>query len=486
MSDLLLVNPGNSTKMYQELTSPLRGIEPPFWAGLIASFIREHGYKVAILDADADNLSPEQTATRAMEYKPRLIAIVVQGCNPSASSTPKMPAARDLLKELKREPSHTKTLIGGLHPSALPERTLREEPVDFVCEGEGFYTILEWLRGNSPERIQGLHYRDGDSVSNPRAEVLPSGELPPVAWDLLDMTKYRAHNWHCLDDIDKRTPYGVIYTSLGCPYDCDICQIKQLYSGRPGIRFRKPEEVVREIDLLVRKYGVRHIKIMDELFAINERRVASFCDPIIKRGYDLNMWAYARVDRVTPPMLKKMKQAGINWVAYGIESASELARLGVAKKLSQERIGKAIEMARAADINIQANFIFGLPDDSLETMQETLAMAEAFNFEYVNMYCCTAYPGSQLYGDATRQGIKLPQNWADYGQYSEGFTPLPTKYLPVDEVVKFRDNAFREYFSRPEYLRKIEGKFGPKAREHIEGMLRYKIQRNQHEAKDLP
>ncbi len=484
MLDLLLVNPGNSAKMYQTLASLLRGIEPPFWAGLLASFIRNHGYSVMILDADAENWSPQYTSEKIAEYNPLLTDIIVLGSNPSASSTPKMTAAGELASALKKQAPHLKTIFSGLHPSALPAQTLREEDIDFVCQGEGFHTILQLLevlksdKGPSGYKIPGLWYlQNGEVIANPPPPLVNPDELPLVAWDLLPMDKYRAHNWQCFDNIDKRQPYAVTYTSLGCPFHCNYCNIHALYNDKPGIRFRSPEKVVEEIDLLVNKYGVRHLKIMDELFTMSEKQVASICDPIIERGYDLNIWAYARIDRVTKPMLVKMKQAGINWVGYGIEAGSERVRRGMGKKFDQDRISQVVEMTREAGIYINANFIFGLPDDDLESMQATLDMMKEYNFEYVNLYCTMAYPGSQLYEDAVRQGIKLPEEWYAYGQYTEETLPLPTKHLSAAEVLRFRDNAFREYFSNPKYLEMIREKFGSKVVEHIKDMLKHEIHR---------
>lgn len=477
--DLLLVNPSDR-KLYQELGTSIAGIEPPFWAGLIASFIRSHGYQVAILDADAENLSPEETAGRAIEYKPLLTAVIAQGSAPATSSTPKMAPAGEILKALKWKAPHLTAIIGGIHPSALPERTLKEEEADFALQGEGFYSILELLNGIHDQgnwlSIKGLWCKNGDS--SPRAKLVSEDELPPVAWDLIDMTKYRAHNWHCLDRLDQRSPYAVIYTSLGCPYHCDFCNIHQMYLGdKPSIRYRKPEDVVEEIDLLVNKYGVRNIKVMDELFTLKRDYVHLLCDLIIGRGYDLNIWAYGRVGLVDYEILKKMKRAGINWVCYGFESASEPVRRGVGKKFGQGPMHRTVLMTRDMGINIQANFIFGLPDDNLDTMVETLEMARAYNFEWVNFYCNCAYPGSKLYDDAIKNGVRLPETWADYGQYSEGFLPLPTKHLSSEEVLRFRDKAFQEYFSRPEYLKMIKGKFGNKATKYIEEMLKHKIKR---------
>jgi radical SAM superfamily enzyme YgiQ (UPF0313 family) len=482
--DLLLVNPGARNQVYGKLGTSLAGIEPPLWCALLAAFVREHGHSVKIIDAEAENLSPEGTAEIIAGESPRLTAVIVLGSNPSASSTPKMTAVGELLRSIKEKAPQLKTVLGGLHPSALPELTLREEAVDYIAQGEGFYTILYLLEtlksGEAPDisHVPGLWYRNNGMVAaNRPAPLVNPDELPLAAWELLPMDRYRAHNWHCFDHINQRQPYAFMYTSLGCPFNCSYCNIHALYNDKPGIRFRSPEKVVEEIALLNRKFGIKNIKFMDELFAIKEDRVNHLCDLIIKGGYDLNIWAYARVDTVNESMLKKMKQAGINWLCYGFESASSKVRSGVAKKTEEEMTRRAIEMTRDAGIYILGNFIFGLPDDDLETMQATLDMAMEYNFEYVNFYMAMAYPGSQLYLDSVKNGVRLPDTWHGYGQFSEDALPLPTKYLSPVEVMRFRDNAFREYFGNPRYLAMIKQKFGQEVVDHIGDMLKNKIHR---------
>lgn len=483
--DLIIVNSRSQKQMYGELSSSFSGIEPPILAGLVAAFVRKYGYSIKMIDADAENLSSECIAEKVKEYNPLLVDIVVAGANPSASSTPKMTAIGELLAALKRKNPQVKTILCGIHPSALPERTLKEEKTDFVCQGESFYTILQLLealksrKALKNQRIKGLWYiRDNKIVSNGWGLLVKNlDELPFVAWDLLPMEKYRAHNWHCFENIEERQPYAVIYTSLGCPFKCSYCNVHALYDGKAGIRFRSPEKVVEEIGFLVKKYKIRNLKIIDELFILKEERVKHICDLIIESGYNLNIWAYARIDTPNQSLLKKMKKAGINWLAYGIESGSKKVRKSVTKRFSQEAIRKTIKMTKSSGINVIGNFIFGLPDDDLETMQETLDMAKELNFTYVNFYTAMAYPGSQLYEDAMQKGIRLPGKWHGYSQYSEETLPLPTKYLSAAEVLRFRDNAFIEYFTNPKYIEMIKEKFGPKVIEHIKGMLKHKIQR---------
>ncbi len=484
MIDLVLVSPCNKKKIYGALHTTLAAIEPPLWLGLTAAFVRERGFQVKVIDAGAENLAPEETADKIANYNPHIVGIIVSGTNPSAS-TMNMPGAGVILRSLKEKSPDVKTYLGGLHPSVLPQRTLLEEEVDFVCQGEGFHTItklLETLKSDTEEKdykINGLWYKkDGKIISNPREELVNDLDmLPFVAWDLLPMDKYKAHNWHCFQDIGSRKPYAVIYTSLGCPYKCSFCCINSIF-GKAGIRYRNPQKVIEEIDILVKNYGVKNIKILDEMFVLNEDHVTGICDLIIQRGYDLNIWAYARIDTINEKILKKMKQAGVSWLAFGIEAGSKKVRDGVAKgRFCRDAIFKSIKMTHDAGIHIGANFIFGLPDDDLATMQETKDLAIELNCEYSNFYVTMAYPGSQLYEDAVNQNTKLPDSWIGFSQYSAETLPLPTKHLTSASVLRFRDKAFEDYFGSSKFLNMLNDKFGSRAVEHVKEMLKVKIKR---------
>lgn len=480
--DIILINPGDRKQVYQDLGKDLAAIEPPFWIAVIAAYLRNNGFSVAVIDSNAENIIPDETARMVNDLNPLLVAVIVYGSNPSAS-TQNMTIAGKICSALKEKTS-SKVAIGGLHPSALPERTFKEESVDFVVEGEGPYTfnaLLKVLRDgkNDYSSVPGLWYRDNGNIkSNPRALLIANLDegLPIGAWDLLPMGKYKAHNWHCFDNIEDRIPYGAIYTSLGCPFSCTFCCINTPF-GKPGIRYRSPELVVDEIGVLVNKYGVRNIKIVDELFILSEKHYMAIVDLIIRRGYDLNMWAYARVDTIKFEHLEKMKRAGINWLGLGIESASELVRDGANKQMRRQDVVDVARRIQDAGIRVGANYIFGLPDDNYETMQETLDMALEINSEWANFYCAMAYPGSKLYEIAIKEGWELPKEWHGYSQHSYETHPLPTKYLTAKEVLKFRDDAFHKYFENPDYLKMVEEKFGKEVNEHIKEMTRTRLKR---------
>ena len=480
--DVVLINPGNRRQIYQDLGSDFSAVEPPFWVAAIASFLRNNDMDVSIIDVNAENITPFETAKKVSSLSPLIAAVIVYGSQPSAS-TQNMSAAGEICKSIKLNTS-SKVAIGGLHPSALPHRTLEETEVDFVIEGEGVFTLLELikkLKGNIKDYsdVSGLwYYENGAVKNNPRPRLIKNLDeiIPSGAWDLLPMEKYKAHNWHCFDDIESRMPYGAIYTSLGCPYSCVFCCINAPF-GKPGIRYRNPELVTKEIELLVNNYGIKNIKIVDELFVLKEKHYMNIVELLLKRGLGLNMWAYARIDTVKPENLKKMKKAGINWLALGIESANPDVRDGADKRMRVNDIKKIVKAIQDSEIRVIGNYIFGLPDDTIETMQETLDMAVELNCEFANFYCAMAYPGSKLYDIAVKERWELPKEWHNFSQHSYGMLPLPTRSLTAGYVLKFRDDAFHKYFENDSYLDMIEKKFSTDVKEHIKKMTKIRIKR---------
>jgi anaerobic magnesium-protoporphyrin IX monomethyl ester cyclase len=482
--DLLLINPGGREKIYQNLGEELTAVEPPLWCRLTAGYVRDRGHSVAIIDSEAEGWGMERVAQEVARRKPRLVGMIVFGHQPSAS-TQQMAAAGPTCRAIKDAAPDTPIIIVGGHVAALPERTLREEVVDFACNSEGPVTIhalLTALVQPAPDdlsKVPGLVWRDGDDIRNNLSPALIKDldqDLHGNAWDLLPMEKYRAHNWHCFDDLGMRQPYASIYTSLGCPYKCSFCCINAPF-GTNRYRMRSPKAVAEEIDQLHNKYGVRTIKIIDEMFVLNERHVLALCDELIARNYGLNIWAYARVDTVKPHLLEKLRKAGIRWLALGIESGSEHVRDGAEKSFSQSEIIEVVRQIQDAGISVIGNFIFGLPDDDERTMRETLDLALELNCEFANFYSAMAYPGSPLYSMAIENGWPLPEHWSGFSQHSYDCLPLPTEKVSSATVLRFRDQAFDTYFASKRYLDMVAQKFGWDTRRHVERMARHKLRR---------
>lgn len=492
--DVVLINPRSRTQVYQGLGNELAAIENPVWAGLMATFVRKQGLSAEIIDAEAEELAPDEVARRITDLDPVLSVVVVYGHQPSAS-TQIMPASGAVAKAIKDASPGSKVLMVGGHVAALPGRTMEEEACDFVGSGEGLFTIVELAKAlkaspGHPElsKVRGLWYRhEGKLDFTPNAPLLQNVdvEMPGIAWDLIPMEKYRAHNWHCFEDL-KRQPYAAIYTTLGCPYHCTFCCIQAPFkSGEKELglketansyRYWSPKLVGDELEKLANQ-GVRNIKIADEMFVLNKKHVMGICDEIISRGLKFNIWAYARIDTVKEGMLPKLKEAGFNWLAFGIEAANSRVQADVDKRFNEEDVYDTVAKVKAAGIHIIGNFIFGLPEDDEASMQETLDMALNLNCEFANLYSAMAYPGSPLYNMALAQNWELPEKWSGYSQHSVDSKPLRTKYLSGAEVLAFRDAAFQKYFNAPSYLNMVAEKFGQETVDHIRQMTSHKLVR---------
>lgn len=483
--DIIFINPGNLHDVYQNLASTFSAIETPSLIALFASYMRNKQASVDIIDAPAFGFSPEKVADIiSKHFNPSLIVMVVYGYQPSAS-TQNMPAASVTCTAIKKLMPDTKILMTGTHPAALPRQTLTEEDVDFVCSGEGpetIFQVMENLNNNNDDfsDVPDLYYYDNKKIKSTKPGKLISdldSAMPEPALDLLPMEKYRAHNWHCFEDINHRQPYASIHTSLGCPYHCSFCCINAPF-GKSSYRMWSPDNVIKQIDILVNDYNIKNIKIVDEMFVLNKNHVLGICERIIDRGYDLNIWAYARIDTIKDEYLESLRAAGIRWLALGIESASKHVRDGVEKgRFGTSDILNIIKKIKDADINVIGNYIFGLPDDDLDTMQETLDMAIKANCEFANFYSAMAYPGSPLYLHAKKQKWKLPDNWIGYSQHSYETLPLPTEHISAAEVLKFRDEAFNKYFTNKRYLDLVKTKFGDDVYSHVKKMLEVKLER---------
>ncbi len=481
--DIILVNVGGTRKqVYQDLSKVFSAIDTPFWAALTAGYLRNKGINCDILDANALNLDFDETVEALAMANPKIIAIVCYSQQANVSA-PIMVAVGQLCRKIKDSIPQSKLVLTGWHPSALPERTLREEVCDIVVQGEGFHTLADLLSGKQYPEIKGLWWKEGQEILHgPSPENIRdlTSELPDVAWDLLPMDRYRAFSWMCLRDFSQRTKFASLFTSLGCPYKCSFCAIHATY-GEHRIRYWSPEWVLRQIDTLVNHYGVRHINIHDELFVFNPKHYLPIAEGLIERGYDLNINAFARVDvldKIAIENLITLKKAGFHWLKLGIETGNTRIRANVGKdSYNVDAVRNAVAKAHVVGIDFCANFMFGLPGDDYGSMQDTLNLSLELMPAFPSFFCAMAIPGSDLYAEALKKGVDLPETWLGYASQGYEFKPLPTENLTAAQVLEFRDYAFDAYFKNPRYLHWIETKFGSEARAHLQEMTAIRLRR---------
>lgn len=412
----VLVKPNGKKGQYQGVNG-LSAIEPPLWLALMANCYENP----KIVDCELEGLSLDDSITRILKLEPKEVIILVTGSHPSAH--------------------------------------IQQKDIAFELAG----------------RIEG---------KNVRVSVYDYLNFDPTAltprWDLLDMNKYRAHNWHSWANNCERVPYGTVFTSISCPYKCKFCTVKSFY-GDNNYKKREVSLVLEDFYKLFYQYKIKNFKIMDELFASNTGRTKEICNCLSDSGIgeQINIWAYARIDTVNNSLLKLLRKAGVKWLAYGIEHADVEIRSKVAKgEFNNSKIYDIIQMTKDNGINIVGNYMFGFWEDNLDSMNRTLDFALNLNCEYSNFYCLVAYPNSELYTEMKAKGVELPKDSKDYAQMASSFKPLPTKYLSAKEVLEFRDNAFQIYYNNENYLKNIKRKFGMEAIKDISDMLNIKIERD--------
>jgi len=502
--DVLFINPDSSAQAYQGLAKVYSAIEPPTWALLLAESCRSKGFGVAILDCDAERLTLKLSIERIKEFKPRLILFVVYGQNPNSGTT-SMIGALELARAIKQDHIGAPIAFVGSHTSALPLEVLANDAVDVVLLNEGVYALHSLLRSNLAsdlEKIKGIGYKKKGPANfrvptlNTPERVVPQEcmdtDLPGYAWDLLPYREkpldlYRAHFWHAEFSHQKRTPFAAIYTSLGCQFGCDFCMINIVNrvdngddinaANSRGMRFWSPAWVSREMKKLA-NLGVVTLRISDEMFFLNRKFYTPILQDLINQDFGFNMWTYSRIDTVRKDALDLFKKAGVNWLALGVEAGNQMVRQEVSKGSFKEvNIREVCKTISNADINIISNYIFGFPEDSLETMQQTLDLALELNTEMANMYPCQALPGSPMHTLAKKEGWALPSSYEGYAFLAYETQPLPTKYVSAKEVLKFRDEAWQKYFTHPPYLNLVEKKFGQTERKNVEEMSKIHLKR---------
>lgn len=453
--DVRVIYPNNRRLAYGQLNADIPAITPPVWDIMLVHYLKSQGKRVDFLDAEARGFSAGEVARLCQEFPAKLVVISTDNLN--SGDVCRTGAALGIAAALS-DPGQAVMLYGNTALLPVPAGSSRI----LLCDGEPFA-----FARNYPLRT--------DHRMLPDASLIPPTDWSDARWH---PQLYKAHHWHCFDRLTKRVPYAALYTALGCPHRCSFCGVNTM-AGKPNYRPRPLKDVLAELTQLSRM-GVVNVRLCDNDLLTDPARVEALCYELRARDLRFNMWAYARADSIREEdslLLRRMREAGIRWLGVGFETTSPESGAAVRKKQSNEHAERVIEWCRSAGVHLAANFMFGLPGETRDSMEKTLAMALRHNFPWVNFSCVMAYPGTELHAQALAEGWPLPKTWGGYSQYSPDALPLPTATLSSADILAFRDSAFRRYFDREEYRTMLERTFGSEAPAYVNKILACDLER---------
>lgn len=427
---MILINPVTPNRM--GMISRYSAVSLPISSGILAGYLISKGKKVKIIDELVDPineaLSNIKDQLKQMD-KPYIFGISCLTINIGRALT--------ISKLIKLAYPDGKIILGGIHPTVLPEELLNSGYVDIVVRGEGeetLFLLYEAIKNNkSYADIAGISFRDGGNIRHNSNRSL-----------IEDLDKISKFPYMLFDT--KRYNLDFVMTSRGCPFNCIFCSQRQI-SGRK-YRFRSCESVIQELDLLVNKYHQQSISFLDDDFLVNKERVKTLSNSIIRNRLNrkANFGCQTRADNVNEEILKVLKEAGFTFIALGMETGSErLMRLLNKAETVKENIG-AVKLIHKMGLNVNALFLFGVPTETKEERFQTYILAKGLRLRYAKFNNVVPYPGTKLFEIAKTEGIlNIEENWRNFnsvGGVVEGiFSKTRLPYVPKDntEIALKRD-----------------------------------------------
>lgn len=417
---------------------------PPFEQLTVATMLKHEGHQVVFIDAQMEQLGFDEIVER------------LSGCQLVITSTSVMTMRDDALfiRTLKTRLPGIRAAAYGSHPTFMPEETL-EKGYDFAIQREPELVVRDLARAlaagdeDGARQINGIttFNADGSVRKNPRYPFMEDlDQIPPLDVTLLPK------GYVYFNPIVRNLPYITVSSSHGCPAKCSYCTAPFFHGTRT--RFMSAAKVVADIEHYLSN-GMREIYYRDETFTADRQRVLDICAAIVAKGIKFTWICNARVDTVDYEMLAAMKQAGCHLIKFGAESGDQGVLDAVKKGISLEQTRQAFAWCRQLGIDTHAHFMVGMPGDTHDTMESTLALAVEIQPSTATFGICTPYPGTPLFRDVVRQDSSIgdgTDNAAMERLHVEG--SYNTLYCAVDGDTLRRTvkRFYRRFYLRPRYL----------------------------------
>jgi hopanoid biosynthesis associated radical SAM protein HpnJ len=392
-----------------------------------------------LLDASPHHVSAEETIRIGCDYDFLVLF----------TSTPGWKGDHKLAEAMKAANPRLQICFVGPPVSTEPERALKECPaIDFVVRREFDFATVEFAQGKPLEEILGISYRkNGGVVHNPDRPPMDDLDVLPDVTDVyrrdLDVKRYNVPFllW----------PFVSLYTTRGCPAQCTFCLWPQTLSGHPW-RQRSTDRVAAEMAKAKQYWpGVKEFFFDDDTFNIQKARTIELCGKLRPLGLTWSCTSRVTTDYQT---LKAMKEAGCRLLIVGFESADPQILKNIKKGATVERARAFMKDCKKLGLVVHGDFILGLPGETKETIEKTIAFAKELDCETIQVSLAHAYPGTELYDFAKKNGfIVNDTQMVDAGGHQLAQIEYPG--LPRDYVLESVHRFYDEYYFRPKAIFRI-------------------------------
>lgn len=404
----------------------------PLYLVTVAGACQAAGFQCKIFDAMTKGVSMVEVREVIKTFQPQAVAV-------SMITSTAVDGALVLQAAKEIDPGIV-TIAGGIHATFMHDEVLANGGCDFVVVGEGEETLVELLgalhRGGEVSEVRGLAYRqpDGGVTTTPARPLLASLDGRPMAWDLLDWQDYTYF-------ILPGSRLGAVATSRGCTYSCTFCSQHKFW--RNQWRARSPEDVMAEILLQHREYGVNVILLTDDYPTPDRERWQALLDLLIAARLPLYLLMETRAADIVRDrdILDKYRRAGIIHIYIGTESTSQKRLEMINKEQSIAQSKEALALCRQHNIITETSMILGFPDDTAESVQETIRLAQEFNPDFAHFLAITPWPYADIYAD-----LKPSITVTDYRRYNLIEPVIKPAAMTLAEVDLAIIDGYRQFY----------------------------------------